>query len=223
LIWKVGLGRTTCARIVDDTSAKAFGSVDIFQERYTENATSSLNFIVEDLSQDIAPADQITLSSGVVSANSGGARSGTFSDNQVRSNEYNNTVDGTGAQGSTLITLTFQNPITALGFTHLRVNPNLLQLSVFEGAAEETFFVRENGRLGTFFGITTDTAFDSIRFTTIGGADQFDIASLTFAEAPTSAGPNTPVPLPASLPLLMVAVGGVFAMSGKARRKAGRK
>ena len=35
LIWRVGLGRVTCAWIVDDTSAKAVGSVDICQERYT--------------------------------------------------------------------------------------------------------------------------------------------------------------------------------------------
>ena len=192
------------------TATHAFGASVVFSDFTAfSDATADLQMIEEDFTQEILAADQITLSTGIVSTNSGGTRSAVFIDNRVRLGEYNNTVDSTGLQGSTLITLTFPEAVTALGVTHLRVNPNLLQISFFEGSDTETYLVRETGRLGSFFGFVSDDPFQEIQFTTAGPADNFDIVGLSYGSA---ALPPSPVPLGSS-GLLLISALAVFRLA----------
>ena len=197
------------------TIGNAFAAIQIFTDSTSfDAAVSGLDVIFDDLSTDIAPADEIVLSSGIISTNNGGNRSGFFIDNRVNANEYNNTVDASGMQASTSITLTLPTPVTAFGFNSTRVNPNSLQISFFSGADTETFFVRENGRLGNFFGVMSDVPFQEVVLSSIG-IDNFDIIDFTFGSlaAPTP----SEVPLPAAAWLFLAAIGGGLGLNRRGK------
>ena len=104
--------------------------------------------------------------------------------------------------------------MTAFGFNSTRVNPNSLQISFFSGADTETFFVRETGQAGNFFGVTSDTPFQEVVLSAIA-IDNFDIIDFTFGglAAPTP----SEVPLPAAAWLFLTAIGGGLGLTRRGK------
>ena len=125
---------------------------------------------------------------------------------------------GAVLSGFSFIEVTLPAGITAIGVDLMSTNPDGLPFAVLL-ANGETFVVNtplrpERG----FFGITTDVAIASIRFTTIasqsqpGGIPLLD--NFTFGQA------QTPVPEPATLVLLGTGLAGVAARTRRRRKAA---
>lgn len=123
-----------------------------------------------------------------------------------------------GLLGGETFTFTFKTAITAFGASFANVNDRRLR-SFFSYGEEDAMedvgdWLPVVRRLGTrFFGIVSDTPFDTVTIT--GGlfSEGLGIDNLVWAEARTP----TPVPLPASAVLLLAAV---LAMGAIGRRRA---
>jgi hypothetical protein len=166
-------------------------------------------------STDIAPADTITLSSGIVSANSLPGR--LFLDNGVGSGSYRNNVDGRALSASETITWTFPIPIFAFGADFFSVTAGTAQITASFSGSSETFNL--GGELGAspgttvsgFIGFLGTSTITSLVFSSaILENDFFRIDNASFA---------TPIPIPAALPLFATGVAAV-AYAGRRKRKA---
>jgi len=150
---------------------------------------------------NIASARAITFDSGVVSTVFGGTMA--FGDNNVSSGRFRSAVDNSGAQAPVSMTWTF--PRLVLGFGANFFGVQTLDVTVDGGV---TYF-DANTEIGgdeVFLGfVDVDAPFSTVMFSIQGvSLDFFAVDNLVFAEAASAE-----VPLPASLPLLLAALGGV--------------
>ena len=159
----------------------------------------------------IPGAEQITLDSGIVSTNSPPSLQG--GDNAVvLTGRYNNSVANSGTP-SEFITWEFPTQVIGFGFDLFGAATDRLQVTFDGGSGLESFiFTDINVDVtdladGGFVGFLADTAFESIVFSNaLNGTDTFRIDDLSFAEA----GPSVAVPLPSTLPLTLLGIGGLL-------------
>ncbi|MEL7172158.1 MAG: VPLPA-CTERM sorting domain-containing protein [Pseudomonadota bacterium] len=199
-----------CGIALTLTAMPAQAVVTFFtDEAAFDTATSGLLFTTDDFSTDVAPADQITFASGVISLNQGGVVR-IFEDNSIEGGVYNNAVDGDGGDGGLSILWTFPEPVTAVGFQYFDLTENDVNVSV-DGSVRA---LREGGDpTDGFFGFTTTTPVTEIIFDTfdVQDADVFDFDDLQFA------GEAQVVPLPGALPLLLAGLAGLAVVRQRRR------
>ncbi|WP_332865394.1 hypothetical protein [Pannus brasiliensis] len=148
------------------SSARAF---TIYTDRTAwQNAVTAPpgNTITTDtFSTNIPAAQTITLTSGIVSANSLPPPVGVEF-NTVSGGNYVNATDGDASEGSAAITWTFPGPTFAFGANFSLVNPNSLTLSGnFDGTGNQTLVVYNSLNASSgFLGIIGNANFNSIVF-----------------------------------------------------------
>lgn len=209
------LTRLVSAAVLLVASGHAAFAVTIFVERSLFEAAVTGPLVTDTFNNDIDTADVIVFDSGTTSTKSSTGVPPTL--NRVAFGQFTGFVQRDGFRD---ITFDFPLPVTAFGGDFSSVSS--LLVGSFDGTSMTLSISDALAGDAGFFGVVSDDTFSSISFSTeagqiffpggppVGGEtfnlDNFTIAPITIA----------PIPLPASLPLLvgaLVVLGGTIASS----------
>ena len=193
------------------------GAATVFLDRGAFAASLDRPTVLETFDADVATADSITFSSGIVSTKSSTGVPPTL--NRVDGGDFDGFLVRDGFR-----TITFDLPAPTFGFggdfsgggTALN---SLIVTAALQGG--ETFTASISDQLGGasgFFGLTSEETFSSLTFSTMTGIPTggIPIGGQVFSVDDVALAP---IPLPAGLPLLLGALGFGGAASRIARRR----
>ncbi len=180
----------------------------VFTDRAAWEAAVTGTITTDTFDTPIATADAITFASGVVATKSSSGIPPTV--NQVGNGTYSGFVQRDGFR---TIEFAFPGAVTAFGGTFSDLLNSLFVTGLFDGVEETLSITSAIGTAPGFFGVVGAASFSSLVFTTNAGVvlfpgggplggELFSIDDLSFAQPAA-------IPLPAALPLLLTALGGL--------------
>lgn len=190
----------------------------IFTDRDAWQASAPGAMLVETFENNIGTADSIMFDSGIIATKSTPGVPATL--NRVNGGDYDGFVVRDDFR---TITWTLPQPVTAFGADFSGGGSNFASLFVtaqFTDSPAETFSIADAlGNAAGFLGFSGSQTVSSLLFTTDAGVvffpgaapaggQLFSVDNVALASAP----PIAPVPLPATLPLMLglLGIGGAF-------------